>query len=159
LSEASAPAVHATVVATGEWAVAILGPSGSGKSDLALRLIDRGAVLVGDDYVHIRSRDDLPWASAAPALAGKLEVRGIGVLPFEFRDTAMLRLCVVLGKAGERMPDPWPTAPLAGFSIPCLLLNGFEASAPIKVELAVKSVVDAGLWPVPVSAHPLLGES
>lgn len=159
MSEASAPAVHATVVAIGEWAVAILGPSGSGKSDLAMRLIDRGATLVGDDYVHIRSVNDMPWASPPPALAGKLEVRGIGIVAVSHVETAMIRLCLSLGTQGERMIDTWPMIELDGFAIPCLKLNGFEASAPMKVELAVKSLVDAGLWPVPVSARPPLGES
>jgi hypothetical protein len=141
-------ATHATVVAIGKWGIAITGPSGSGKSDLALRLIDRGAKLVGDDYVVMTNATNLPVAHASPNLAGKIEVRGIGIIPIDYLDQATVRLCVVLGTDGERMPEPLAVQSMAGFAIPCLKLNGFTASAPIKVELALQTVVDAGQWPV-----------
>jgi HPr kinase/phosphorylase len=144
-------AIHATVVAIGRWGIAITGPSGSGKSDLALRLIDRGAKLVGDDYVVIVDDAHLPIAGAASNLSGKIEVRGIGIIPMDYLGQATLRLCVVLGEDGERMPDPSAVCSVSGFAIPSLKLNAFNASAPIKVELALQTLVDAGQWPVPDS--------
>jgi hypothetical protein len=152
-------AVHATVVALGDWGIAITGPSGSGKSDLALRLIDRGAVLVGDDYVHIIEEDQRPWASPAPALAGLLEVRGLGMVTRPYRSEVMLRLCLLLGQDGERFPDPlapFPHTALGGFNIPCLQLDAFRSSAPIKAELALNTVVDGALWPVSLSSGQAL---
>jgi HPr kinase/phosphorylase len=148
MTETKLPAVHATVVAIGRWGIAIIGPSGSGKSDLALRLIDRGAMLVGDDYVSICADRNMPVARAAPSLAGKIEVRSVGILAIDYLDSVALRLCVALGEDGERNPEQWPTEILSGFAIPTLRLNPFSASAPIKVELALQSLVDADHWPV-----------
>jgi HPr kinase/phosphorylase len=144
-------AIHATVVAIGKWGIAITGPSGSGKSDLALRLMDRGAKLVGDDYVGIVDEANLPIARAAANLTGKIEVRGLGIVPMDYLDQATLRLIIVLGGGGERMPDPSALQSLAGFAFPSLRLDAFTASAPIKVELALQTLVDAGQWPVPDS--------
>ncbi len=159
LTDSTNQAVHATVVAIGEWAIAIIGASGSGKSDLALRLIDRGAWLVSDDYVIIDNHVDRPIASPPPKLAGKIEVRGIGILSVEHRGNAIIRFCVNLGADGERFIEAWPITRLGGFSIPGMQLDAFAASAPIKAELGLKSVVDGGVWPVPISPSPLNPES
>ncbi len=140
--------MHATVVAIGQWGVALIGPSGSGKSDLALRLIDRGAQLVGDDYVVVLNERNVPMACAAAELAGKIEIRGIGIVPIDYRDHAPLRLCVILGEEAERMPETSPFHTMAGFDIPSLKLNAFAASAPVVIEIALQTVVDAGQWPV-----------
>jgi HPr kinase/phosphorylase len=142
-------ATHATVVAIGQWGIAIIGPSGSGKSDLALRLMDRGAELVGDDYIIITPDGSMAVARAAPKLAGKIEIRGIGILQVNYRESAILRLCIKLDEDGERLPDPWPVETLNGFAIPCLKLHAQTASAAIKAEWALKTLVDAGQWPVP----------
>lgn len=143
------PPVHGTAVAIGGWAVLLTGKSGSGKSDLALRLIDRGAMLVGDDYVSICA--DGPTAGAKSEIAGKIELRGVGIIEMPFTRSARLRLVVELGEDGERLPAGWPLAELAGFSIPKLKLNAFAASAPLKVEHALKSVIDGGVFPVRLS--------
>ena len=71
--------VHGTCVAVAGVGVLLRGPPGSGKSDLALRLIDRGAELVADDRVTLRREDDGIVASAPASLAGLIEVRGVGV--------------------------------------------------------------------------------
>jgi HPr kinase/phosphorylase len=142
-------AIHATVVSIGKWGLAITGPSGSGKSDLALRLIDRGAVLVGDDYVLLGEDAGRLIASPASNLAGKLEIRGIGIVLVKNLGVTKLRLRVELGEDGPRFNDSWPLTRLGRFAIPTLRLNPFAASAPIKVETALQSVVDADLWPVP----------
>ena len=76
----SAETVHASTVALDGRAVVIMGPSGSGKSDLALRLLDRGFTLVSDDQTVVKKNGDRLVASAPPTIAGKLEIRGIGVV-------------------------------------------------------------------------------
>lgn len=138
-------AVHGTAVAIDGWGVLLTGKSGAGKSDIALRLIDRGAELVADDYVEINAELSL---SAPAALAGKIEVRGVGICNRLFAPHTALRLLVELGEDGERLPSSPPLTDFQGWSLPHLRLNGFSASAPIKVELALKSVVDGGLLPV-----------
>jgi HPr kinase/phosphorylase len=142
--------VHGTAVEIDGWAVLLTGQSGSGKSDLALRLIDRGAVLVGDDYVAIDA--DLS-VHPQSEIAGKLEVRGIGIIDVANRPSSPLRLVVELGEDGERLPASWPLRNLAGWSVPLLRLNAFTASAPIKIELSLKSIVDEGVLPVRLSGH------
>jgi hypothetical protein len=141
--------VHGTAVEIDGWAVLLTGPSGSGKSDLALRLIDRGAALIGDDYVAIDS--DLSICPAK-AIAGKLEVRGIGIVNMPYQNCASLRLLVVLGQDGERLPASWPLRDIAGWSVPLLRLDAFAESAAIKIEFALKSIVDECLLPVRLSA-------
>src|SRR5207237_6122820 len=79
----SAETVHASTVALDGRAVLITGPSGSGKSDLALRLLDRGFTLVSDDQTIVRKDGDRLLASAPPTIAGKLEIRGIGIIEME----------------------------------------------------------------------------
>ena len=79
-SRLSAETVHASTVTNEGRAVLITGPSGSGKSDLALRLLDRGFKLVSDDRTLVKKDGERLIASAPPAIAGKLEVRGIGIV-------------------------------------------------------------------------------
>ena len=112
-----------------------LGASGSGKSDLALRLIDRGAVLVADDYTDVVRDGDALIAAAPATIAGRMEVRGIGVVDCPHRAHARVALAVTLG-AEDRMPEP-ATITIAGVAVPNVTLAAAPASAPIKVELAL----------------------
>jgi HPr kinase/phosphorylase len=141
-------ALHGTAVEIDGCAVLFTGPSGSGKSDLALRLIDRGARLVGDDAVRLHSRDDALFVEASDAIENQIEVRGVGIFDMDATAQSALRLLVELSADGERLPASWPLRDLNGWSLPVLRLDAFAASAPIKVELALKSVVDEGLHPV-----------
>jgi HPr kinase/phosphorylase len=147
----SAP-IHGTAVEIDGYAVLFTGPSGSGKSDLALRLIDRGARLVGDDTVTLHSRDGALFVKASDAIENRIEVRGVGIFDMDATAQSSLRLLVELGADGERLPASWPLRDLNGWSLPVLRLDAFAASAPIKVELAVKSLVDEGLHPVRLPA-------
>lgn len=125
--------IHATCVAIDGVGVLLRGPSGAGKSDLALRLIDRGAVLVGDDYLHATARVDTLWVAVPDRIAGSIEVRGVGIVAMPHRPEAPVALVVDLGEE-DRLPEPAEVI-IAGIALPIVRLNPFPASAAIKVEL------------------------
>lgn len=130
--------VHATSVEIGGHAVIIRGPSGGGKSDLALRLIDGGAVLVADDQTQLSAQDSRLFASCPAAIAGMLEVRGLGIVRLPHRDRVPVALVVdlVAAKDIERLPEPGMAAFL-GIHVPRVALAAFESSTPAKVRLAL----------------------
>lgn len=123
----------------------LLGPSGSGKSDLAVRLIDGGGTLVADDRVIIAAGDGVVTAAPPPLLAGLLEIRGLGVMTVPFLDEADIRLLVCLTRAAdiERMA-PITSRRLKGLDIPCLLVDASMASAAARVRWAVRRVLAHG---------------
>lgn len=131
--------IHATCVAIGGSGVLLRGPSGSGKSDLALRLIDGGADLVSDDYTVLEVRGDRLLATAPKSIKGMLEVRGVGILPMPVKARAVVAMVVDLveGDMIERLPEP-DAAVLDGIAVPRILVAPFEVSAAAKVRLAVK---------------------
>lgn len=128
--------IHGTAVAIGGRGVLLLGPSGSGKSDLALRLIDRGATLIADDQVELEARDGRLLACALATIHGRIEVRGVGLHDVA-TELAPIALVVDLSRSPERLPEP-ETQVLEGIEVPVVALAPFDASAPIKVELALK---------------------
>lgn len=136
----SSETVHASSVAIGGRVVLIGGLPGQGKSDLALRLIDRGARLVSDDYTFIRRIDGQAIASAPPTIIGKIEMRGVGLAEFETEQDVPVALFVDLDQTPERLPEPGETRVVAGVAIPTISLAGLEASAPIKVETALRMI-------------------
>jgi len=133
--------IHGTSVALGGDGILLQGPSGSGKSDLALRLIDGGARLVADDQTELSLVEGELRMSAPAAIAGRIEVRGLGILPVPTVTSAPLRLVVFLVAPGdtERLPEP-QFCTLLGRSVPLLALAPFEASAPAKLRLAVAAL-------------------
>lgn len=133
----SAETLHATTVALDGRAVLITGPSGSGKSDLALRLLDRGFILVSDDQTILRRNCERLVASAPPNIAGKLEVRGIGIVKMESKSDVPVALIVELTSDIERMPDESRERPLLGLPLPLISIDARAASAPSKVALAL----------------------
>ncbi len=124
--------LHASCAARGGAGVLLLGPPGSGKSDLVLRLLDRGFLLVADDQVRIENGD----ASAPELLLGLLEVRGLGLLRVPYAASAKLALVVRLGTA-DRLPQPTCYADL---DLPMIDLDPWPASAAQRVELALDAV-------------------
>lgn len=128
--------IHAGCVAIGGRGVLIAGASGRGKSDLALRLIDRGARLVSDDYSVLRVAAGRLYASAPQAIAGRIEVRGVGIVGMDPLAEAPICLLVDLDGATERLPEA-RHVPFLGLDVPAVALAALEASAPIKVELAL----------------------
>jgi HPr kinase/phosphorylase len=137
--------LHATCIAIGTRGVLLMGESGTGKSDLALRLIDRGAVLVADDQVEISKRKTSLVVSAPERIRGLLEVRGLGIFTMPIRKNIKLSLVVRLcGQEWiERLPYPEPCNFLA-VDIPQIRLSAFELSAPIKVEMALGGAMKVG---------------
>lgn len=131
--------VHATCVSLGGKGVLLLGEVGAGKSDLALRLIDRGASLVADDQVQLTARDKKIMAAAPQALRGRIEVRGIGIMTMEYIPSVPLSLAVQLVRAQlvERMPEAefWGCL---GLRVPLLSLCAFEESTAAKIRLFLK---------------------
>jgi serine kinase of HPr protein (carbohydrate metabolism regulator) len=133
----SAETVHASTVATDGRAVVILGPSGSGKSDLALRLLDRGFTLVSDDQTVVKKDGERLVASAPPNIAGKLEIRGIGIVDMETVANIPVALLVELTSEIQRLPDESRERPLLGVKLPLISIDAMTASAPSKVALAL----------------------
>lgn len=138
--------IHASCVAIDGLALLLRGPSGVGKSDLALRLVDAGAQLVADDRVDlvIDTAGGLMASSPYP-LSGLIEVRGLGILPVPSLDQAPVLLIVDLGDEIDRLPEP-RFEPLAGVLLPCLTLHSFHASTPAKLRLAMAALARG--WPL-----------
>ena len=128
--------IHASCVALDGRAILLTGPSGVGKSDLALRLIDRGWELVSDDYTIVTARDEGLFATAPVTIAGQIEIRGIGIVTMPCRADLPVFLCCELGMPVARMPEP-RCVRIAGVHIPCTAISALEPSAPIKVEQAL----------------------
>lgn len=129
--------MHATAVARDGRCVLLRGPSGSGKSDLALRLIDRGFVLVADDRTDLRVHDGTLWASCPEPIQGRIEARGVDILPAPSVDSARVVLICDLGPGPHpRLPEP-PNVAVLGVTIPRAALDPFEESAVAKLALAV----------------------
>ena len=136
-------------MALGPRAALLRGPSGSGKSDLALRFaLETPAslhpALVADDQVLVERVDGRLFASPPATIAGKIEVRGIGIVTLAHRPQAELRLLIDLSE-----PDDVPRLPptggeanegFCGLSLPVLRLAPFEASAPLKLRLALQTL-------------------
>ena len=138
---------HGTAIALAGTAVLIRGASGSGKSDLALRCLALAptaltavpAMLVADDYVTVTRTGDRLIAEAPATIRGKLEVRGLGIVTVPCQDSAELVLVadLVAPEQIERFPDPTPEVELGGVKLPLLHIAPFEASAPVKLLLAL----------------------
>lgn len=133
----SSESVHASSVAIDGRAVLICGPSGSGKSDLALRLLDRGFTLVSDDQTLVRRDDDRLIASAPVQIKGKLEIRGIGIVDMENAEDVPVALVVELAGNMERLPDEGRVRQLLGVELPLVSIDALTASAPSKVAIAL----------------------
>ena len=129
--------LHATCVARGGRAVLLLGRSGSGKSDLALRLLDHGFTLVSDDRTLVRREGGLLIASAPPSIRGKIEVRGLGIIEIPSQDDGPVALAVELDVDIPRLPDDSRERLFLGIAIPLIAVDATTPSAAAKVALAL----------------------
>jgi serine kinase of HPr protein (carbohydrate metabolism regulator) len=154
--------VHGTAVAVAGRAVLLRGPSGAGKSDLALRLIstkDRlpgltgTPLLVGDDYLHLSAERGRLILLAPPTIAGRIEVRGVGIIEVAHVPRATLALIVdlVAPAAVPRLPDA-ENIELLGCQVPRLALAAFEASAALKVLAALAATAPPAIRRKPPKA-------
>lgn len=131
-------ALQATCVAIDGRAVLITGAPGTGKSGLALMLIDRGAHLVGDDSVMLDVRDGMLIAAPHPRTRGLLEVRNLGLLPFACIDDVPVALSIHLDVAAPRFIEAPEEHTLLGITLPRVRLWPEPALLPRKVELALE---------------------
>ena len=143
MKELSSETLHASCVAIRGRAVMIEGRSGSGKSDLALRLIDRGAVLVADDQLLVQRHGATLLASAPDRIAGRMEARGLGIVELPFAARVPLVLAIAAADAAPRLANPARVRRVAGIDLPALPLALLEASAAIKVEWALARMAAA----------------
>ena len=133
----SSETIHASSVAIDGRAVLITGPSGSGKSDLTLRLLDRGFALVSDDQTLVKKTATRLTASAPPTIRGKLEIRGIGIVEMDHIDDQPVALVVELTSDIQRIPDDSRDRPIMGVPVPLISVYAMSASAASKVALAL----------------------
>jgi serine kinase of HPr protein (carbohydrate metabolism regulator) len=136
-SRLSSENLHASCVAIDGRAVLIAGPSGSGKSDLALRLLDRGFALVSDDRTILRKEGAKVIASAPETIKGKLEIRGVGIVEMEVVSNAPVALFVELTSDVQRIPDDSRERLILGLGIPIVSVDAMTASAASKVAVAL----------------------
>lgn len=141
--------VHGTCVAISGAGALLRGAPGSGKSDLAMRFISlfggddgtrEAACLVADDQVLLSRASEGLVARPPEAIAGKLEVRGLGIVEVAHCKRISLTLIVDLVAAEDvpRLPrDPLPCEDILGVATPVLKLNPFEISSPVKLKLAL----------------------
>ena len=139
--------IHAGCVAIGRKGILILGGSGTGKSDLALRLIDEGARLVADDRCELYLRGKQLYARPPAAIAGLLELRGVGIIALPYAKSAVLAMAVRLHSGPqERLPEPAFYAPAAPFGVrlPLFMMNPAAPSAPARIRAALNAVETGG---------------
>ena len=133
----SALLANVSCVAVGGRAIVIEGAPGSGKSSLALALIDRGADLVGDDGILVESRGDLAMAAPPPNTAGKIEIRNVGIVDMPARE-APIALVIALDAEAERFPLSLDHRSIAGVAIPCLPFRPGDAIQALRAEYALE---------------------
>lgn len=136
-SRLSSENLHCSTVALDGRAVLISGPSGSGKSDLALRLLDRGFTLVSDDRTIVRRSGNQLLASAPATIKGKLEIRGVGIVDMENVSDVPVALVVELTSDIQRLPDDSRERLIMGIGVPLINVDAMTASAPSKVAVAL----------------------
>jgi serine kinase of HPr protein (carbohydrate metabolism regulator) len=143
--------IHASLVDYLGRGILLRGPSGSGKSDLALRLIDGGAQLVADDRVRLRRKGQVVFGAPPPELAGLLEVRGIGIFRLNNLDETRVDVIVDLVAAAdvERLPLPRQET-WFGVAVPVVALSASAPATPAALKLAVmNTAVSGALAPAP----------
>ena len=132
--------IHSTSVVIDDNGVLILGDSGSGKSDLALRLIDNGATLISDDISICRKNSNNIYLYCPPEIKGLLEVREIGIITVPFVERIKLRLVVNLkSNNNERFPKD-STYRILGIKIPIINIEGKNSSAVAKIKVKLNEI-------------------
>lgn len=141
----SALTLRGSCVAVAGAGVLLRGESGCGKSDLALRLIDAGALLVSDDYVEVRCAGGEVLAAPPAAIRGLIELRGVGLLRVPYCENVALALVVDLLPSFRvsRHPERRETQ-IANVSLPLFAIAGLEPSAPAKIRALLQALKNDG---------------
>ena len=136
--------IHATTIGIEGAGIILRGPSGSGKSDFALRMIDDGASLIADDQTMLFVENNRLMAQSPPEIAGKMEIRGVGIVQMNAPSAVPVALVVELVDESEvpRVPTFDPVE-LVGFSVPVMHLAPFELSATVKLKIALRNMPTA----------------
>ena len=129
---------HATCIAIAQRGILIEGQPGSGKSSLALALLDRGAALVGDDGVLIQARNDGLYALPHPNIRGKLEIRNLGLFDFPVQEEVRLSLVIRLDPQAPRFIDEAEQSLLHEHVLPMVRLWPDSPVLPLRAELALQ---------------------
>lgn len=130
--------IQATCVAVRGRGLLIQGAPGSGKSSLALALMDRGAELVGDDGLTVAAKGSVLLASPPPNIAGLIEVRNVGLLVRPTVGSVPIALALRLDPQAPRLPDEPETLTIAGISLPCLAFWPDSPALPLRAEAALE---------------------
>lgn len=142
----STQTVHGTSVSLKDVGVLLLGATGSGKSDLAYRLIsEQRAKLIADDQVFLRRDEEAVRASCKQGWEGQLELRGLGIVTVPHEQDIPIRLVIDLVERSDvpRLPEPLYVT-LAGVRLPVLKLHAFDVSTPAKVLVATEHLPGSG---------------
>lgn len=136
--------IHATLVNYNDKGILLIGKSGLGKSDLALRLIfEKGAKLVADDRVTLSQNDNVLYGEAPDNIAGKIEVRGLGICELEHIKKSKIDLCVELCSSRdevERLPQD-EFINFLGISITKIKIYPFDCSTICKIIIKTDSII------------------
>ena len=134
--------IQATAIHINYHGVLLTGGAGCGKSDLALRMIDNGAVLVADGETSLVADNHTLMATPPAVSAGQMHIHGIGMVRMPFENSAPIRCCVHLSASWhiQKYPD-WRTENFLGVNVPVIELNAFEASTPIKIKTALDMII------------------
>ncbi len=127
---------QATAVAIGGRALLIEGAPGAGKSSLALALIDRGAMLIGDDGIALDIRDGMLWAAPAPATAGLIELRNVGIVTLPTTEAPVALVLDLTEQAPRYVETPGSTM-LDGLAVPLLAFDARGPAAAVRAEYAL----------------------
>lgn len=132
---------HATCLKIEGRGVLLQGPAGSGKSDLALRLMQTGAKFVADDYITLENIEGRLVATPPEKIAGIMEVRGLGLVKTDYEKSTGVALVIDLKARADipRLPEP-DVGEFEGVSIPRLAFHAFDASTPAKILLALRGL-------------------
>jgi serine kinase of HPr protein (carbohydrate metabolism regulator) len=130
--------IQASCVSIDGRGVLIQGPPGSGKSSLTLALIDRGAMLVGDDGLSVEAQGKVLRAFPPPRIAGLIEVRNVGLLTRPVTSFVPLALALRLDPAAPRLPEEPDVLTIEGIDLPCLALWPDSPVLALRAEAALE---------------------
>lgn len=143
---AAQPPIHGTVIAYQGIGVLLLGPSGSGKSRLAMEASVLGACVVADDQVILANQSGKLVAMPVPALQGVVEMRGVGLCKMHPALSHPVQLAIELGVEAERLPEP-AYITLADVTIPLLRLPSPPMTSALYLFAVMKAVQEGRILP------------